>query len=179
MDFIIRLDNAILDFIQNNLRTSIGDKIMVVITSLGNGGIIWLVFGLSFLFFRRTRLLGIFVIISITISALIGNEVIKPIVQRMRPFTHDENYMLLIKAPTGYSFPSGHTISSFACATSIFLYNKRYGIFAIIIACLIGFSRMYLFVHYPTDVIVGMLLGILISYTLYRLIFKKRFASVK
>ena len=97
-----------------------------------------------------------------TFSSLItGNMILKPLVARLRPFTVNTAVELLIPPPADFSFPSGHTYASFASSTAILRNNRRIGSCALVLAILIAFSRLYLYVHYPTDVLFGILLGIL------------------
>ncbi|AOR24787.1 phosphatase PAP2 family protein [Clostridium taeniosporum] len=173
MQYIQMFDNKILEFIQNNLHTSFMDKIIPIITSLGNMGFIWIVIGIAFICSEKYRKYGFIMLCTLCIGALIGDGIIKPLVGRMRPFNSIENIELLIKAPTSFSFPSGHTMSSFAAATIVYIANKKMGIGAFILAALIGFSRMYLYVHYPSDVLVGCILGITLSNVIYKVISSK------
>ncbi|NFL87163.1 phosphatase PAP2 family protein [Clostridium botulinum] len=173
MQFIQMFDNKILEFIRINLHTPMMDKIVPIVTSLGNMGLIWIVIGLAFIANKKYRKYGFIMLCTLCIGALIGDGIIKPIVARARPFNFVENIQLLIKAPTSYSFPSGHTMSSFAAATIIYIANKKMGIGAFLLAALIGFSRMYLYVHYPSDVLVGCVLGITLSTCVYKIISPK------
>ena len=99
--------------------------------------------------------------IALILVLLICNLTLKPIIARPRPFMLREEIELIISAPSGFSFPSGHTASSFAAAVGLFIYHKKLGIAALIWAFLIAFSRLYMYVHYPTDVLAGMVIGIL------------------
>ena len=109
--------------------------------------------------------MGICMVLAIIFGSLMCNVTIKPIVARPRPFTYPQAMLgvgdLLIKKPSEFSFPSGHTTSCFAAATAIFLHNKKWGIGALVVAALVGFSRMYLYVHFPTDVLVGVIVGLI------------------
>lgn len=151
----------------NSLHNEILDKIMILITSLGNGGLIWILIAIIFTLKKKTRKCGILMLFSMFIGVIIGNVMIKNLVARERPCWIDENIKLLIKCPKDYSFPSGHTMASFAASTIIWLYNKKIGIITICLSFMIAFSRMYLFVHFPTDVIAGMFLGISIALLVY------------
>lgn len=164
MYVIQNLDNSILEFIQMNMRSVIGDKIMIGLTSLGNGMTIWAIIGLALIISKKYRRYGFMIITALILCFLVGNLTIKPIVARTRPF--DATPLLgemLIKLPTDFSFPSGHTMCSFASSIVIFNMNRRIGIFTLILSSFIGFSRVYLYVHYPTDVFGGMVLGILVG----------------
>ena len=103
---------------------------------------------------------------------LCGNLLLKPLIGRIRPFNVQDAITLLIAAPLDYSFPSGHTMSSFAAAMVLLLTDRRMGIPAMLLAGLIAFSRMYLYVHYPTDILGGALLGILCGYLGCRIVQK-------
>lgn len=164
MYMIQNLDNSILKFIQINMRSSFGDKIMISLTYLGNGATIWLIIGLALLISRKYRKYAFMIITALSLCFLIGNLGLKHLVARTRPF--DVIPLLgglIITPPTDFSFPSGHTMCSFAASTVIFYMNKRIGIFALILSSFIGFSRLYLYVHYPSDVFGGMIIGILIG----------------
>lgn len=138
--------------------------IMIFITSLGNGGLIWIVAAL-FLIFQNKNMLkreGFTIAVALIIFSVLGLLILKPIIARPRPFIA-QGVDILIKEPMGFSFPSGHTGSSFAAASVIYFYNKKIGLLALILATLIAFSRMYLFVHYPSDIVGGLILGIISS----------------
>lgn len=161
---IQNMDNTILQFIQINMNNSIMDKIMPLITGLGNGLTIWLLIGVILVINKKYRRYGIMIIISLTLCFIVGNLSLKPLVARVRPF--DISPLLdglLIIAPSDFSFPSGHTMCSFTTSIIIFYMNKKIGAFALIVSSLIGFSRLYLYVHYPSDVLCGMIIGIFIG----------------
>ncbi|MBR1797856.1 MAG: phosphatase PAP2 family protein [Clostridiales bacterium] len=135
------------------------DHLMVTVTSTGNLGLIWIFIALI-LMLQDTprRSIGYSMLIALLLCITIGNLIIKNLVRRNRPFFH-KNYKLLIKQPWDYSFPSGHTLSSFAAATVLFFMNKDVGILALMYASLIALSRLYLRVHFFTDVFFSMVLG--------------------
>lgn len=163
IELIHKIDFAILDFIHNNFSSPIMDKIMVFITSLGNAGMIWIVTGLIMLCIKKYRKTGIMLVIGLTIGLILGNFILKPGIARIRPFGIREGIELLIKEPSDYSFPSGHTLASIISSVIIILNHKKIGYYATILAVLIAFSRLYLYVHFPTDVIAGALLGAVIA----------------
>ncbi len=165
MDFIQNVDFSILFWIQEHIRCAFLDVVMPFITSLCDNGEIWIVFGIVLLFFKKYRKFGIFVLVAMLLGSLVGNEIIKPLVARPRP-CHQLSFLpeLLIDMPHSYSFPSGHTTSSVIAATVLMRANKKFGLFSIPLAFLIAFSRMYLFVHFPTDILGGTVLGILIGF---------------
>lgn len=157
------IDFNILYAIQN-IRNSFLDKFFVVITSIpGNYGQMWLVLGIVLLIFKKTRKCGLTVIFSYLIVYGIGQYVLKDLIARPRPCHIDQTIELLISRPSSYSCPSTHSSWAFAAATSIFLYNKKIGIPVIIFSSLVAFSRLYLFVHFPSDVLFGIVLGIVFA----------------
>ena len=166
MDWLLQIDQVILSWFQS-LHTGWLDGLMVFITSLGNYGGIWFAAGIALLFFPRYRCYGVLLIAGVITGYLLGDLVLKPLVARPRPFVSLPAAELLIPPPHSSSFPSGHALSSFAAATALFLADKRLGIPACILAASIAFSRPYLFVHYPTDVLAGALLGVVIVFALY------------
>lgn len=164
MNLIQNIDNYILQYIQNNMRTPIMDIIMPLITSIGNGLTIWMLIGAIFVITKKYRKYGFMIILSLILSFIVGNLSLKPLIGRIRPFDVVPLLdTLLIKPPTDFSFPSGHTMSAFASAVVLFYMDKKVGTLALILSTLIGFSRLYLYVHYPSDVFCGMLIGILLG----------------
>lgn len=173
MSFIQNIDLDILNFIQNNIRSSFLDNIVPIITKLGNVGIIWIVIAIILLFMKKYRKVGVLMLIALIFTHLIGTVIIKNIVRRPRPFTLMNNFQLLIKKPGEFSFPSGHSSTAFASATILGYYIKKMRIPIFILAFLIAFSRLYLFVHYPSDVLVGAILGIICSFIVIKIYNKK------
>lgn len=141
--------------------------IMIFFSTIGNAGICWIVLCLVLLLIPKTRKCGLVMAISMLITVLLGNEVIKKVVARPRPCAVDKSVTLLIPYPSQYSFPSGHTSNSFTAAVTVFLFYRKPGVIALIVAGIIAFSRMYLFVHYPTDILGGILLGTLDAMLVY------------
>lgn len=153
----------------NKLHNIILDNVMVIISKLGNAGWFWIVLAVILMAYKKTRKCGILMLISLLTGLLIGNVALKNIIARQRPCWIDPNITLLIPNPTDFSFPSGHTLASFEAATMIFLHNKKYGTLALSLAILIAFSRLYLFVHFPTDILGGAILGTAISVGVYQI----------
>lgn len=151
----------------DNLHNPVLDKIMVAITSLGNAGLIWIAIAVFLLFIKKTRKCGVLMLVSMILGLIIGNGFLKNIIARDRPCWIDTSIPLLIPNPHDYSFPSGHTLASFEAAVMIFLHNKKWGAISLVLALVIAFSRMYLFVHFPTDILGGMILGTVISLVVY------------
>ncbi len=158
------MEIQILDWIQN-LRTPAGDVLMPMITSLGNVGIAWIILAALLLMIRRTRRTGAVLAAALVLDVILCNGIIKNAVARMRPFDRNPLAELLIHKPLDYSFPSGHTAASFAAASGLyFAGERRLWKPALVLAALIAFSRLYLYVHYPTDVVGGAVLGIFCGY---------------
>ena len=161
MEWIANLDAYILLFIQESIRNPVLTPLFTVITVLGNGAVIWILIALGMAASRRTRQTALTCAVALLVSLLINNMVLKNIVGRIRPYDTIEGLVPLIGRPRDYSFPSGHTASSFAAAWVLFRrVPKRFGIPALTLAGLIGISRLYLGVHYPTDVLFGIISGI-------------------
>lgn len=172
----MEFEYIILDFIRNNLSSPFSDGIMKAISFLGNAGWIWILLGASLLTFKKTRKAGITVCVALLFSLLLSNIALKPLIARARPYELKEGIELIIARPSDFSFPSGHTSASFAAAASLFVYNKRYGAIALTVASLIAFSRLYLYVHFPTDVLGGAIIGTLCGIGAYystKYIYKK------
>lgn len=161
MELIYSFDNAILDFIQTYIRNGFLDFILPIITRLGNEGILWILIAIAFLISKKYRTSGVKLAIALLLCLIIGNITLKPLFARTRPFDINTEIELLITKPTDFSFPSGHTMSSFAAAIVIYNANKRMGIVAMILAVLIAFSRLYLYVHFPSDIIAGVIIGVI------------------
>ena len=160
----MQLDWVILNGIQNNLRVSFLDEIMPLITHLGDGGVLWIVLGAVLLLPVKTRRLGVLILLSLAIEALCCNVILKPLVDRARPFSLVPIEQMLIAAPLDPSFPSGHTGAAFAVVSALYFAKNKLWLPVGILAVLISFSRLYLYVHYPSDVFAGILLGIAAGY---------------
>lgn len=167
-DFITQIDFNILNAIQS-IRNPFLDAVMPIITYLGSGGLVWSITAIIMLCFKKSRKTGIIMIVSMLLGLFLSTMGLKNVIARERPYNTDGALLnaenLLIGIPSGrFSFPSGHAISSFSAATVIMMYNKKLGIPEIILASLICFTRLYLYVHFPTDVIAGAVFGILIAF---------------
>ena len=158
-------DLPILDWIAANIWCPALDAAMPVITALGDAGIVWMVVAAALLLNRKTRRVGVGMGIAMVAGLLLCNAMLKPLCQRPRPYDYQYDVFgklisLIIERQHDFSFPSGHTIASFEAAGVIALNNKKWGIGALLLAGLIAFSRLYLYVHYPTDVLVSIVLGL-------------------
>ena len=159
----------ILDMIQN-LRTPIGDVVVPLITRLGDAGIIWIILTVL-LIIPKTRKTGVIMMAALLVDVLLCNVFIKNLVARTRPFDVNTAVQLLVAKPRDYSFPSGHTAASFASVTALYLVGeKKMWKAALVLAVLIALSRLYLYVHYPTDIIGGVVFGSLSGYLGYKIV---------
>lgn len=166
-DFIQNIDISIIEKIyrfQHNLNSKLFNKIMIFFTILGDNGMIWIAIALILFLNRKYRKIAVFSIVSLIICALLVNVILKPLIHRPRPFSELADIVLLIKAPKDYSFPSGHTAASFVMVYIFFRHIKKYFIPVLITGILIAFSRMYLSVHFPSDIIAGIIIGIFSGY---------------
>ncbi len=158
------LDKEIILYIFYHLRHPLLDKIMVSITSLGNYGIIWIIIIVMMIWIKKNRSTGLMITLTLILSGLIGNVLLKNIIQRPRPFVALE-LPIIIPISESFSMPSGHTLSSFAVAFIIvdLVKEKWLKTSVIILAAVISLSRVYLCVHYPTDIIAGVIIAFVIS----------------
>lgn len=155
------IDDMVLEWI-GRLHTPLLNKIMIFFSMLGTKGSVWFIICIPFLANKRTTFIGVNILVALSITAICGEGIIKHLVCRMRPCHKLENDDLIVKRPSFYSFPSGHTASSFAVTTVAIIRCPVYiwaGI--LLIALIIAFSRIYLRVHYLTDVVCGVLLGVI------------------
>lgn len=139
---------------------SVVDSLMIFVSTIGNVGLVWLVLASILLLNRSWRQAGWLVLLSFLVSAA-AQSVLKDLFKRPRPAVDPTT--LLIDLPTSYSFPSGHTLIAFSVATTLCLLMPRLGAATALLACLIGLSRVYLGVHYHTDVIFGALMGVVLG----------------
>lgn len=154
---------SILLWIQENLRGA-WDGLWIFITKLGDGGWFWIAIGVALLLFKKTRIIGFSVLISLGINAIFTNLTLKDLIARPRPFNVSDEIITLIKHPSSFSFPSGHTSGSLTAALALYkLTDKKFGVPAVILASLIAVSRLYVGVHYPTDVLGGVVVAFVSS----------------
>ncbi len=153
------MDVTILRYVQNHFHNRFTDFLFTVLSRMGNAGAVWLGIAILLGKDRPTRRFAIMLFFSISLAYIIS-QILKPIIGRPRPFVSYPR-PLLIHTPGGYSCPSGHSASSFAAATVLCMADRHFGVAAIILACSIAFSRIFLFVHYPSDTVFGSILGVL------------------
>ena len=169
----MNFDMVILDLIQSNIRTGFMDAIMPFITQLGDAGLIWIILSIGLIIPKKTRKIGFVMIISLILNGIICNIILKPMLARIRPFDVNTAIKLLINKPRDFSFPSGHTSASFTAASVLFFRKSKLFVPSLVLAFLISFSRLYLYVHYPSDVLAGLVLGILCGYIGHRAVASK------
>ena len=164
----VSFDLPILDWIQAHLQSGFMDVAMPLITLLSEDGIFWMILATILLLFPRQRRTGLGMWLALAMGLVICNMILKPLVGRMRPYDFQELYngvtiKLLIDGLSDNSFPSGHTIAAFEACVALLCGNKKLGVPAVIMAFLVAFSRLYLYVHYPTDVIASIVLGSILA----------------
>lgn len=174
-------DLPILEWIAANIKCAFLDAVMPIITKFGDGGVFWILVAVVLVCLPKHRRAGLGMGIALLLGVLVCNVTLKPLIARPRPYDYQlanfgQTISLLISAPRDFSFPSGHTLASFESATVLLLYDRRFGIPAAVLTVLVAFSRLYLYVHYPTDVFCAMVLGILFGlagYLLSGIVMKK------
>ena len=176
MEWLLEMDGQFLLWLKETCAHPVLDNIMIFVSALGDGGFLWIALGLLFLFMGAKHKIwqkrGLFLLLSLAANALVCNLLLKPLVNRTRPYDL-LGYAILIPPVGDASFPSGHTSASFAAATAIYAMNKKWGITAYAFAALMGFSRLYLGVHFPTDVLFGAMVGMAVAKIVVH-IFRKR-----
>ena len=162
---LMGIDQNMVLWIQNNIRNDFLNPVIIWITRLGDGGRIWIIISLILIVIKKTRKTGFLMLIALGLSYMINNLILKNLIARARPYETIEGLSSLIGIQSDFSFPSGHTGSSFAGAGVLLCSPyKKWCIFAMILAVLIGFSRLYVGVHYPTDVLCGAMSGMGIAF---------------
>lgn len=173
-------DASVLLFIQEHLRCGIGNVLFPLWSNLGNAGLIWIAAAVFMLLFPRTRRAGVLALAALLLNLLAVNVLIKPMVARLRPWLVVEGLEPLLYSDDQHSFPSGHTSAAFAFATAAFAcLDMRWAkVLAVVAAVLMGWSRLYVGVHFPSDVLAGAVIGALcglLAVWLYRKFFQKHF----
>ena len=153
----------ILYWIREHLSCPFLDAIMPPVSALSAHGEIWILLALVLICIPKTRRVGVTMGVTLILCLCIGNLTLKPLIARVRPYDVVD-VPLLVEKLSDFSFPSGHTLASVGAATALTLYHRRWGAVALALAGIIAFSRLYLFVHYPTDVVAGALLGVALAF---------------
>ena len=190
IEAINNFDFAILDWIQAHLKCGFLDFIMVPITHLGKSGIFFIVCAVLMLFFPKWRKTGWSIGVALLLGLIVCNIIVKPLVARIRPYDLlaqlGKPIELLTAPETDFSFPSGHTIAAFEFATAFALNKPKWTVPVFVLAVLVAFSRLYLYMHYPTDVFTSVIFGIIFGIlgtavvrAIYRAIERKRGQKLK
>ena len=153
------MELALLDWIQLHLRCGFLDWLMPFVSGLSNHGEIWILFAAVLLLFRRQRTYGLSAACALTLDLVSCNMLLKPLIGRVRPFAFRPDLSLLVPPPGDASFPSGHTAAAFAVVFALKTAGSPLWLPALALAVVTAFSRLYLYVHWPTDVLGGALLG--------------------
>ena len=158
------MEISILDWIQS-MRTPIGDMVIPLVTKLGDAGMIWILLSVVLVLIPRTRKSGVILAAALCVDVVLCNGILKNLFRRIRPCDINTSIQLLVARPDDFSFPSGHTAASFAAAAALILAGeKKLWMPALALAVFIAFSRLYLYVHYPTDILGGIAVGIFAGY---------------
>ena len=139
------------------------DKLMILLSTLGDAGILWIALAVLLIIPKKYRKIGIQMLVSIAVTFIIGNLILKHIFMRTRPCQIMTDVPLLLHIPSDSSFPSGHSMNGFTSAVTLLLCKREFGIPALVIASGIAFSRLYTFMHFPTDVLAGIAIGTLLA----------------
>ncbi len=150
----------ILKFLHSVFSCEVLDFIFKFISQLGDKGAIWIILSVVLIIFPKTRKAGICSAVSLILCLAVGNIILKPLIGRVRPYDFDNAIKIIIPPLHDGSFPSGHTMAAFASMHSIAKCLKKHRAYLYTAASLMGLSRIYLCVHYPTDVIFGTVFGI-------------------
>jgi len=171
-ELLQKIDINTLKLIHDYSQNYVLDKIMPLITSLGNLGIVWIVISIILILSKKYRPIGLMCISALILNTILGEGILKHLFQRQRPFVSMPKFHLLIDKPISFSFPSGHTSTSFAVVGIIWSQLKKYRVYALLLACSIAFSRLYLFVHYPSDILGGIIQGLVCAKIVLHIYYK-------
>lgn len=171
MNYLNQYEIGVLDYIREHFSCAILDKILPILSSLVDAGIIWIALAIIFLFFRKTRKTGFTMGAALLLGLIVGNLILKPLIDRTRPYDYKE-VELIVKALDDASFPSGHTLACFEAAFALLFSKNKLWIPALVLSFVVAFARLYLYVHFPTDVLAGALLGILFAFIGYLIVDK-------
>lgn len=169
-DKIQKFDRNIIVYIDKKFSCRAMDNIMRAVTFLGDYGVVWAVL-IIYLLLKGKTLEGLSILCSLAATSLLNEQILKKIFKRTRPANELTYKNLVIKIPTSYSFPSGHTATAFAVVPLALNFGTGIGVLSVIAATIIGFSRVYLKVHYLTDVLMGCFIGTAVSMMTYLIIF--------
>lgn len=169
LEFFYNVDISILFFFNKTLSNPVFDKFFVTITDVKSWLLVYIIFWFLMFFKgdKKSKLVAVMIILLIIVSDQISSNLIKSLVSRIRPCHIHQDLNLLLSCKNSFSFPSSHAVNNFAAATYLsFFFNKYKNLF-ITTAILVSISRVYLGLHYPSDIIAGAMLGALIGYLFY------------
>jgi undecaprenyl-diphosphatase len=155
-----KMDSSLLDWVQARVKTEPMDVVMLFCSKLGDRGAIWIIYAIICACSEKLRRVGVNLTMCVSTCALLGNYAIKPLFRRIRPCNVDHSRLLLLSRPEDSSFPSCHTMTSFAAAVTVWQAGGLFAATSFVLASMISFSRVYLYVHYPSDVLAGIALGL-------------------
>ena len=165
-DPFLSFDLAVFSWIQS-IQNPVLTPVLSVVSLLGTKGAIFFLLGFVLLVFRKTRKVGVYVLGALAITTVCNSVIVKELLARPRPFSLDYDWWQavyrwpgFVDQPDSFSFPSGHTAAAFAAATAVFFKSRKGGVLLTLFAFVMGFSRVYLEVHYCTDVLFGALFGV-------------------
>jgi len=167
MDFLINLDHKLFYFINDTISNPLLDWIMPIITNENNAAIPLIIFWLWLLLFngKRGKIAAILILITIILTDVIAAQIIKPYFGRLRPSrAMTDSINLLVSRGGKYGFVSNHAANTMAGAAIILYFYRKWGYFAIAVSIIVGFSRVYVGVHYPFDVLGGWIFGFTIAW---------------
>lgn len=176
LDWLWTLDGGVLLWVQAHLRAPVLDCAVSFYTCLGNAGLLFLAAAAVMLCFKRTRKAGAAALLAIAVGFVCTNLILKNLVSRPRPWLGVEGLTALVVENDPNSFPSGHTTAAFAFASALWRTAPDRWMRWAALACavLMGLSRLYVGVHYPSDVLVGVLVGLLSGWLACRLCRKNK-----
>lgn len=177
LQMIQSCDEAVMLFIQNFVRNDFLNPIMVLLAYMGEAGAVWFAIGITMLFFKKTRIAGIDMMIALVLCFCLNDMVLKHIFQRPRPFLVIEGLNALVAHPSSFSFPSGHANAAFACAFALKNTFNGKGKWFYLLAALIALSRPYVGVHFTTDIIIGAIVGTVGAWCVLKL--RKKFLPLE
>ncbi len=159
----------ILKAINSYISCDFLDGVFIFISTIGNKGAVWIAIAIGLLFFKKTRKWGVCASIALILCLVVGNGILKPVIHRIRPYDVDTGLNIIIPLLDDASFPSGHTLAAFAFASAVSRYSRKCLPYLYTAASLMAISRIYLMVHYPTDVLGGIVIGIIFGGLAYKI----------